>query len=149
MNADAERARGVVVNVSDGQFQLTDFGIVPELGPEISELVVPLISGGVAVMCGISAGPVQVRAEAAATEPPLDAGTWEEVAEASFDAPVGQVRVTPLFEDPVQGLPVLTSGPGTYRVRVHATGRNEARNRVVGSTTESYLVQVWPAAPRP
>jgi hypothetical protein len=144
-NAGPEQSDEAVVAVSHGLFQLIDRGVVPELGPDIAGLVVPLVSGGIAVVCGISAGPVRVRAETWAAAPPPDPAAWDETGEVGFYAPVGSVRVTPLFEDPVPGIPALTAGPGAHRARVYARGRDTARNRVVGASTEEYLVQVWPA----
>jgi hypothetical protein len=52
--------------------------------------------------------------------------------------------MTPLFMDPVPQIGVLTSGPGAYRLRVHARGRDIARGRFVDEPTEDYPLQVWP-----
>ncbi|MER6680098.1 hypothetical protein [Streptomyces olivaceoviridis] len=48
-------------------------------------------------------------------------------------------------------LPVLPfAGPGDYRPRVHARGRDTAIGLAPEVVTEWYLVQVWPApAPAP
>jgi hypothetical protein len=148
MTANPPVSYEALVDVSDNLFQLTDFGVVPEVGEPLDGLVVPLVSGGVSVLCGISGGPVRVRAEEWATAPPAEMAGWDDVAEVEFDAPAGKVRVTPLFLDPVPEIGFLTSGPGTYRVRVHARGRDLARNRYVDSPTEEYLIQVWPAGSR-
>ncbi|MQS35128.1 hypothetical protein FFZ77_05690 [Streptomyces katsurahamanus] len=40
-------------------------------------------------------------------------------------------------------------GPGDYRVRVHARGRDTAVDRTPGELTEWYLLQVWPAPAQP
>ncbi|MFE1198722.1 hypothetical protein ACFW6E_39275 [Streptomyces olivaceoviridis] len=46
-------------------------------------------------------------------------------------------------------LPVLSfGGPGDYRPRVHARGRDTAIGLAPGEVTEWYLVQVWPAPAR-
>jgi hypothetical protein len=137
-----------IFNVSYGQFQLTDYNVIPEPDGDIGGLLTPL-RGGATVACGIHTGPVRVRAEAHAAAPPPDDHAWDECAEMTFEAPVGRVRVTPLFEDPVPELPQLTSGPGTYRIRVYARGRDAARGRVVPSSSEEYLLQVWPEPPPP
>jgi hypothetical protein len=148
MGPRAEESGEAVVHVSHSQFQLDDLDVVPDLETEAGGLL-DLVTGGVRVNCGISDGPVRVRGERYSAAPPPDTGAWDEVAEIGFVAPVGSVRVVPLFEDPVPGIPVLTSGPGTYRARVSARGRDTARNRFVDSPTEDYLLQVWPDPPRP
>jgi hypothetical protein len=146
MSGAAEAAYEAVFHISENQFQLIDYGVVPELAAEFGELIVPFVVGGFAVYCGISDGPVRLRAEVATTPPPLNAAGWDEVAEIAFDAPSGGVRVVPLFEDPVPDIPALTNGPGTYRARVYARGRATARNRFVDDPTEDYLIQIWPDA---
>lgn len=54
--------------------------------------------------------------------------------------------VTPLMDDPAE-LPSLASrGPGRYRLRVHARGRDSAVDETEGDDVlESYLIQSWPA----
>ncbi|GAA3166319.1 hypothetical protein GCM10010531_18670 [Blastococcus jejuensis] len=136
-----------VFAISHAIFQLTDYDVVPEIGDNVGGLAVPLINGGAAVLCGISAGPVHVRAQVSATPPPPETAAWDEVAEIVFAAPTGSVRVTPLFEDPVPQIGVLTSGPGEYRLRVYARGRDTAPGRFVDTPTEDYLIQVWPEQP--
>jgi hypothetical protein len=141
------RSAEATFGIRHGQFQLTDEKVVPELAePAIrhGDLVVPHVSGGATVICGIDTGPVRVRAEVHASAPAPDAASWDELAETTFDAPVGNVRVVPLFDWPVGELGPLTSGPGNYRVRVHARGRATALNRFVETATEDYLIQVWP-----
>ena len=150
MTQPDERAYDATFRISKGLFQLTDERVVPELAePAIrsGDLLVPHIAGGATVICGIDTGPVRVRAEVHATAPAPDAASWEEVAETTFDAPVGRVRVVPLFEWPVADIGPLTDGPGNYRVRVSARGRDTARNRFVEAPTEDYLLQVWPDVP--
>ena len=135
--------------ISHGLFQLTDERVVPELAePAVrtGDLVVPHVSGGATVICGIDTGPVRVRAEVHATEPAEDVASWDEVAETTFHAPVGRVRVVPLFDWPVADIGPLTTGPGRYRIRVSARGRDTAANRFVDAPTEAYLLQVWPDA---
>ncbi|MEU0250885.1 hypothetical protein ABZ192_42705 [Streptomyces sp. NPDC006235] len=55
--------------------------------------------------------------------------------------------MAPLMDDPAD-LPSLASqGPGSYRLRVHARGRDRAVDQtVVDEVVESYLIQSWPAA---
>ena len=48
---------------------------------------------------------------------------------------------------PPPDIPPLTEhGPGRYRVRVHATGRDRKFDLAVSEAVERYLIQVWPVA---
>ncbi|MEV6489563.1 hypothetical protein AB0M20_13200 [Actinoplanes sp. NPDC051633] len=45
-------------------------------------------------------------------------------------------------------LPVLSpAGPGTYRVRIHARGRDAHYDQVVDTPDEEYHLVSWPAPP--
>jgi hypothetical protein len=150
MTQPGERSYESTFGITHGLFQLTDERVVPELAePAIrpGDLVVPHVSGGATVICGIDTGPVRVRAEVHATAPADDVASWDEVAETTFDAPFGNVRVVPLFQWPVADIGSLTNGPGRHRVRVSARGRETALNRFVETPTEDYLLQVWPVVP--
>ncbi|WP_328502190.1 hypothetical protein OG828_23060 [Streptomyces sp. NBC_00457] len=95
---------------------------------------------------GIHTGHVQVTAELHAQRPDVAAG-WEEIAEISGNSPSGEVLVTHWMDDPAD-LPSLASqGPGPYRLRVHARGRDGAVDQTpLDDVVESYLIQSWPAA---
>jgi len=45
-------------------------------------------------------------------------------------------------------VPPLATAPGSYRVRVHARGRDRAHaaGPVVDEPLEQHLIQIWPAA---
>ena len=79
------------------------------------------------------------------TAPPtIDLDGWDEVVDVSLTAPVGQLRPAALMagSDP---FPVLTvAGPGEYRVRVHANGRDTNIDGVDTEPRERYLVLAWP-----
>lgn len=53
-----------------------------------------------------------------------------------------------IAEELPQGLPnPATAGPGDYRVRVHATGRDTAVDLTAHEPVEDYRLAIWPAAP--
>lgn len=57
--------------------------------------------------------------------------------------------VRAIVADLDEELPVLSfNGPGHYRLRVHARGRNTAVDLSPDESTEWYLIQAWPAAAR-
>jgi hypothetical protein len=42
-----------------------------------------------------------------------------------------------------------TAGPGSYRLRVHALGRDAHYDQAVADSGERYLLLCWPAPPAP
>ncbi|MFF0205786.1 hypothetical protein [Streptomyces sp. NPDC005017] len=100
--------------------------------------------GAIEVHTGIHTGDVQVTAELH-THQPEPASGWDEIAEISCHSPSGEILVAPLMDDPVD-LPSLAShGPGSYRLRVHARGRDRAIDLAPDEVVEYYLIQSWPA----
>jgi hypothetical protein len=100
---------------------------------------------GIKVMCGTDMGPVRLLLRAitggARTEP-----GWDVVAEVDIVASEGWIRV---LSSEVEMRPDLGnlagSGPGTYRVRVHARGRDTASRRgFVEEPIEEHLLEAWP-----
>jgi hypothetical protein len=73
------------------------------------------------------------------------------IVEVSLAAPRGHVRVVGLMSDVSDDLPVVSHhGPGEYRLRIHARGRDKAAYPTVNDKTsgpiERLLVQSWPRA---
>lgn len=98
---------------------------------------------------GTHTGPVRVTVQVHQTAPPLDLAAWEDVAEATFIAPVGRVMIEEWGGRVHDELPNLTSsGPGTYRLRLHVRGRDRGwREDTPEEPIEEHLLDVWPAAP--
>lgn len=94
----------------------------------------------------IHTGDVHVTAEPHSPRPDHAPG-WEETAEISCQSPSGRLLVTSFMDDTAD-LPSLASdGPGSYRLRVHARGRDRAVDQTtVDAVVESYLIQSRPAA---
>ncbi|MFJ1975305.1 hypothetical protein ACIO93_42560 [Streptomyces sp. NPDC087903] len=102
--------------------------------------------GAVEVMTAVHTGDVRVTVEPHPQRPDIAPG-WEEIAEISCDSPSGELLVTPVMDDPAD-LPSLASqGPGSYRLRIHARGRDTAVDPTgADDVMEFYLIQSWPAA---
>lgn len=103
---------------------------------------------GAAMICtGIHTGVVRLSIEARDSAPvSIDVDGWDEVAEVSIEAPGGHLRAAALGSD-TDPFPELTSaGPGEYRVRVHARGRDVLVDGVATEPVEDYHVTVWPQA---
>ncbi|WP_372659876.1 hypothetical protein [Amycolatopsis kentuckyensis] len=140
------------VHVSYHQLQIVDRGIVDD-GAALSWKSNGLIDvhriGLATVACGVHTGYVSVRVELHDDEPPVSVDEWDDVVEVSLTAPRGQLRIVGLMSDISHELPVMSHrGPGNYRLRVHARGRDEAAYPTVsdGSSVppEILLVQSWP-----
>jgi hypothetical protein len=128
------------------------FHITDPQGPVAGDLdasrtgLVSADGGAIEVATGIHTGDVHVTVEAYAQAPEPAPG-WEEIAEISYHSSSGELLVTSFMDDPAD-LPSLASqGPGPYRLRVHARGRDRAVDQTtVAEVVESYLIQSWPAA---
>lgn len=141
--------RSTTVRVDDGSFLLSDAGGIAPETLDFATGLIATMSRGAMICAGIHTGYVRVDATTTAgppTEP--DASAWEEVCEASVPAPHGRLRVGSLYDGPVSSLPLLSpAGPGWYRVRACARGRDTARDAVQTEPTEDYLLVCWPAPP--
>ncbi len=100
----------------------------------------------VAVLSGIASGPVAVTTQRLDTAPDQVADGWEDVAEVSLAVDAGEaLRVVGWTRELPEDEARLDVGPGTYRVRVHARGRDSAYDAAVLEVLEEFLVQAWPA----
>jgi hypothetical protein len=137
------------VDVSYHQFLLVDAGHRPDPGSVSRNGLVAVAGPGAAVVyTGISSGAVAVSVEARTTPPAaVDTDGWDEIVEVGMAAPAGRIRVAALMADPPADLADLTAaGPGPYRVRIHARGRDTAPDGVSREPVESYLIVAWPGA---
>ncbi|MEU3176025.1 MULTISPECIES: hypothetical protein [unclassified Streptomyces] len=135
------------VYVPEGTFGVLDAGEIPVQTADWSNgLAVPM-SQGALIVTGIHTGEIRSAATALAGPPAssVDA-SWEEIVEVSVHAPTGLLRVESLEQGPVEELePLSPSGPGWYRLRVHARGRNVLPDKVSAEPVEDYLLVTWPA----
>ncbi|MFJ6122861.1 hypothetical protein [Streptomyces sp. NPDC092129] len=138
------------VRVDFHAFELTDSHRRAPTGLSTSNGLV-FSQPGMALICtGISMGWVNVQVRVCRRPPTrVDTGAWDEIVDHSVETTTGALYVTSVMSDPPQ-LPLLTpQGPGTYRLRVHARGRDTAPDGVAHEPVEDYLLIVWPAASQP
>lgn len=116
-------------------------GVVPRNG-----LVEQSAPGAIRIETGIAGGSVDVEVEVRSEPPEVeDVRDWDDVAEVSIDVPGDELLVTSLFAFLPRELPNLVpSGPGPYRVRVHARGRDTAVDSTQ-SGVERYKIVTWPS----
>jgi hypothetical protein len=114
--------------------------------------LIAVIPGLAVVQAGTHTGDIQVTVDARSAPPPLDLDTWQEVVEVSFTSTTGQVWLVEWAGPARTDLGNLTpAGPGSYRLRVHARGRDQAAAIPVPpeQPLEDHLIVSWPAAPSP
>jgi hypothetical protein len=139
--------------VSSALFAVAETADFPELIPTdmlaSSGLLVPT-EDGIAVLTGIHVGAVEVEVRALLEAPDeVDTEPWEEVVELSVQSN-GDLRITSAAAWVPKTIPALTAaGPGSYRVRAHATGRDIKWDSVANEPTEHYLFLAWPAPQQP
>jgi hypothetical protein len=137
------KARGLV-HADYHMFFLTDEGTSPHYRISTNGLIA--IDLGIAVIfTGVSQGLVSLEVDGRESRPTgVQTEGWDEVVETSIKAPSGGLAVSQLMDDPPD-LPVLTrAGPGEYRVRVHARGRDTMPDAVAFKPVEAYQITVWP-----
>lgn len=109
----------------------------PELPP--SNGLVGVTQGMLIVFTGIAHGPVSLTVHARHLPPPaLDQDAWDEIVDVSMTA------TADVCTDGATLPPLTIAGPGTYRVRVHARGRDTSPDATVTSPVEEYLIVAWP-----
>ena len=141
------------VHASYHQFWVTDQGrSVQVAGWPLNGLVLIAGSGVAVIQTGIHTGPVAVAVEVYDSPPDeVPSAQWDEVVEVSLSAPAGLVRVSAISVHNRHALPVLTGrGPGDYRMRVHAKGRDTLIDGVPqDGPVEDYLIVTWPGPAAP
>ncbi|MFF9091085.1 hypothetical protein ACF1BE_32925 [Streptomyces sp. NPDC014991] len=149
MNEQAARYHQLVP-VHHHQFRISDE--TGPVGPDVPREhngLVEVQDGIATVLTGIHTGDVDVTVTFHADAPrPVDAA-WEEIVEVSLHSVSGGLMVRGLMADLDEELPALSfDGPDTYRLRIHARGRDAAVDLAPDGITEWYLIQVWPAPVR-
>jgi hypothetical protein len=140
------------LHVADGQYWILD----PAADLALSETYDGLIAAtaGLAIVStGTQSGWVAVRMAVVDAAPVLDADGWDEVAEVSLSAVPDSPGLSVISDGtgPDELAALTPAGAGSYRVRVHARGRDTgaAADVVAGAPVEEHLIQVWPAPPAP
>jgi hypothetical protein len=145
----------VTVRVDDAQFLINDGQYSPVETADYSNGLVVTMSNGASISTGIHTGYVRVDAHPTMEAPHHSTlGKWEEVVEASIYTSTGNLKVSSLYSFPNQEaserLPKLSlAGPGWYRLRAHACGRDIAHDDVSRDPVEQYFLTIWPSPQRP
>lgn len=108
------------------------------------------VPGYLFLITGLHTGEVGLTVEVHDTAPALDAG-WEDVVEVPFRPASGSTVVLPWGDGPLVSLDLPVAD---YRVRYCGRDMDRAREDELAvlageATADRYLLQFWPAAPRP
>ncbi|MFI5682956.1 transposase [Streptomyces sp. NPDC051636] len=126
MSDQAEHGRELVP-VQHHQFRISDEDgtVGPDLPREHNGLVE--VQDGIATIhTGIHTGDVDVTVTLHVEAPQPGNAEWDEIVELSLHSVSGELMVRGLMDDLDEELPVLSfDGPGDYRLRIHARGRDE------------------------
>jgi hypothetical protein len=139
------------VYVTHSWFGVTDQGELPfETGTWANGLV-SVMAVGARIHTGIDTGNVNVATSMLNARPEeVDPDSWDEIVDVSIFSRHGLLRVDSPQTGFVDSLPVLSfQGPGSYRLRVHARGRDIAHRQVKEVSAEQYLLTIWPEEPSP
>ena len=144
--------------VENGQFEIDPTepyadespDIQPPLGEPVNGLVA-VTNNAAAIHTGIKKGNVHLGVCLFDTEPALEVDGWDEVIDTTFISTTGYARIGSY--EHVLDLNIAHQGPGTYRLRLHARGRDSrpgvSLRRNSKPTAEHYLFHIWPAPAAP
>jgi hypothetical protein len=136
-------------------------GVEAELAAHgTSNGLVTVAPGSAMVWSGTHTGHVKLTLDLRPDLPPLDLDAWDEVVEVTVAFATGQAHVTEWGGTPRRELPNLArAGPGSYRLRCHARGRDQASglalppgipvddDDAIEFVDEAHLLAIWPAPP--
>lgn len=135
-----------VVDVDYHQFTISSGDEVDEPDQDGSAcLLIAATPTRITVSSGVATGPVEVTTQALTSAPQQVADGWQDVAEVSVtvsDAPLVVGGWTLALGEEHR---LDASGPGSYRVRIHANGRDTDYDGSVLEPVEQYFIQAWPA----
>lgn len=106
----------------------------------------------VEVITGTHYGRIAVHVEVHGHRPELDLDRWDEAVEFGVRVLEHGLIVCELMGGNLQGVPLLATTPGLYRVRVQARNRDQAARTndfFDEPSPEQHAVLVWPAPPAP
>jgi hypothetical protein len=107
-------------------------------------LRIPLVS------TGVHSGPIDLTVEVLGARPEATSPGWEDIHEVSLMFPEGRAYFNTPTGWEMKDVGTITGDEmGSYRARLHATGRDTAFDEVVESPVERHLVQFWKEPPSP
>ncbi|SCE65873.1 hypothetical protein GA0070607_0052 [Micromonospora coriariae] len=107
--------------------------------------------GEVFLVTGRHTGTVGFTVRVNDGDPGPDLEGFEDVVEVPFEALRSELRLFQWAGEKSHTLPRLSAGPGSYRMRYHCRGMDEAGNssRDYCEVVDEYLLQIWPSPAAP
>ncbi|AWS44092.1 hypothetical protein DKM19_24825 [Streptosporangium sp. 'caverna'] len=135
-----------VYGIGEGDLSVFDAAI-PSYDDENN--LISIGQGQALIGCGPCTDVIRLTVETHDTPPPLDLDAWEAVVEVTYDSPAGEALLIDWTRTAVDDSPILTAhGPGSYRLRIHARGRDMRWEDLVPEESgEEHLILIWPAPP--
>ncbi|WP_214517038.1 hypothetical protein [Streptomyces hygroscopicus] len=138
------------VRVDFGTFDLADSDTHTDMGFHPANGLIFSTPGRAVICTGIHTGLVNVSVTTRRHPPTeADADAWDEIMDHSVDSLTGTLHVASVMADAPPLPPLTPHGPGPYRIRVHARGRDLAPDGTAEEPSEDYLLVTWPAPPSP
>lgn len=108
------------------------------------------LDAGVHIFTGVWGGPVHLSLEILASAPSAQpTAWWDDISEDSVVLRGDPLVVTVPGTDADTTAELVTLSAGSYRLRVHARGRDLDFDLIAEEPREWYLLQIWPAPPGP
>lgn len=148
-SSDADVAFRGAVAVDYAQFALRDRAYRPILTLGSLAGLVTVRPCELVLVTGTQVGRVGCTVVVAGHDPGAGLDAYEDVEEASFASPTGVVSLVEPGADRHTTEIDLGAGAGTYRVRYHARGMDEAADADEDAVVDEYLLQIWPAPESP
>ena len=101
------------------------------------------------MLTGIASGYIRVWSQALASRPPEISDAWQDVAEVSLKVQTGPLRVAGIGGMIGPDARLDAHGPGDYRLRIHANGRDTDYDGSRLDPVEDYLILAWPEPTSP
>lgn len=147
--SDPVRTATAELSMSHAQFVIRDWNYHEPLRTRLAGAngLVGTNSRGAVVLTGIHTGRINLTVELTDSAPqPVDLPNWDDVVEVSVNSDDGELIACGIMQDPPAGLPELShAGPGPYRLRAHARGRDTAPGASPDEPVEDYKISIWPA----
>jgi hypothetical protein len=101
-------------------------------------------AAGITINTGCKVGDVNVTVQADTSPLAFDPDEWEAIDEISIETASGQITIWAPEEGTDDFGNAAVVGPGHYRVRVCARGRDIYPDIAAEETVEDYLIPIWP-----
>ncbi|MET7376525.1 hypothetical protein [Micromonospora arida] len=107
--------------------------------------------GEVFLVTGCHTGTVGFTVRVNESDPGPDLEGFEDVVEVPFETSRSELRLIQWAGEKSHALPRLSAGPGSYRMRYHCRGMDEAGKSSwdCRAVVDEYLLQIWPSPAAP